>query len=314
MEVQLRTNLKPQTIGEILDTTFRQYKTEFSFWFLTCVYVLLPYLIINAALTYGTTVDLSTYLSMLTNQTDSPDVQNQAILGRTAGHAIWIYALSLLDALVLHPFILGAFVHYVTEKTLYDKRNSVGSAILYAARRLIAVILTNLFRYFLLIIGFAIVGGVFAGIVAVMVVTHVPVWMDWLVGIVLGIVCIGLGIWITVKLAFVTPVAVEEKRIFFGPVARSWVLTRQNFWRILGFFIILMLIVLALQSGVAALVGLLLHGHPLLSTVISTVLEFFVTPISLLGVANLYVDLRIRTDGLDLASSLPTNSETPPLT
>jgi hypothetical protein len=314
METQLQPNLKPQTIGEILDTTFRQYKTEFSFWFLILVYVFLPFLIVNAALAYGTTTNVNMYLSMLAQSATSHNNQDQALLGTMVGQVVWIYLLALLDALIVRPFMLGAVVHYVTEKTLYGRRVSVGKALLYSVRRLIAVILTNIFRYIILIVCFAVVGGVLAGIVGIMAIAHAPTWIDWLLGIVFGISFVGFTIWIAVKFAFVTPVAVEEKRILFGPIARSWVLTRQNFWRIFGFFILMTLIVLALQSGIAALVGLLMQHQPLLSTVISTVLAFFVTPISLFGMANLYVDLRIRTDGLDLASSLPIESETSPLT
>lgn len=120
------------------------------------------------------------------------------------------------------------------------------------------------------------------------------------------------GFWITVRL-LLAPCAITVERLGpFRAVARSWVLTRGRFWRVLGISLLANVIVsmaastvsyvfifgsalLALQNATVAMIVMSVASS-LASTVLSLPLTTAVT-------ALLYVDARIRQEGYDLQLS-----------
>lgn len=121
----------------------------------------------------------------------------------------------------------------------------------------------------------------------------------------------GLSTWLYVRLLFV-PAAIAVERLGpFRAIARSWVLTRRQFWRLGGISVVTS-VVISLAAGTVGTVfsfaGLLLAvGNDLAllamttaSNLTSTVLSL---PLSTAVTALLYVDARIRTEGYDLQLS-----------
>jgi hypothetical protein len=146
-----------------------------------------------------------------------------------------------------------------------------------------------------------------------------------LVAIVLGLLLLFGGVivlfWLGVKLSLVPTVLVIERLPLGRAMRRSWALTRGYFWRTLGIELLVWLI-LSVASGVieTPVAGILLvvNGltHPTgsgldalaatdtLSVVITTVLKAIVATmtaiVSTASTALIYLDLRIRKEGLDL--------------
>jgi hypothetical protein len=146
-----------------------------------------------------------------------------------------------------------------------------------------------------------------------------------LVAIVLGLLLLFGGVivlfWLGVKLSLVPTVLVIERLPLGRAMRRSWALTRGYFWRTLGIELLVWLI-LSVASGVieTPVAGILLvvNGltHPTgsgldalaatdtLSVVITTVLKAIVATITAIvstaSTALIYLDLRIRKEGLDL--------------
>lgn len=134
-------------------------------------------------------------------------------------------------------------------------------------------------------------------------------------GVLAGVAAaLSLWLWINIRLAFAVPPVVLERISPGAALARSWRLTRGSWWRC---FLILLLtwFIVGLVSNIltvpfsvlAALPGVFAAGAawvPVLSTAamyVGTVLASALTVPFLVGVTTLlYVDLRMRREGLDL--------------
>lgn len=111
------------------------------------------------------------------------------------------------------------------------------------------------------------------------------------------------------------PAAVIERQAGLAAVRRAWELARRRFWPVAGFAIALYLLSQALVFGPSALVSFLLSYSmdidnltPLgttLNSVVNAVAALFlgllINPLRLTAFTLLYYDLRVRTEGLDLA-------------
>ena len=138
------------------------------------------------------------------------------------------------------------------------------------------------------------------------------------VGSVLVLLSIGLSVLLYVRLSLATSVLVLEDASVPTSLRRSWVLVRRSFWRVLGVLLltvavggfvsqILQLPFLALSGGDGPLSGLTGSGQSLstralvLSAVGAGLATAVVAPFSAGVTALLYVDRRMRAEGLDVA-------------
>lgn len=112
------------------------------------------------------------------------------------------------------------------------------------------------------------------------------------------------------------PIVILEERSPTGAWRRAWNLTRRRFWWVLGFALLLYLFNLLVVAGPAAVVtaaGQFAFGRPFdfaqgmftiqtvvqsLTTLITSLLYL---PLQVAAMTLLYIDLRVRTEGLDLA-------------
>lgn len=136
----------------------------------------------------------------------------------------------------------------------------------------------------------------------------------------LGAVLVALGAWIGTRLAFVPSILMLERLTVRESLGRSWRLSTGAFWKILG----ILLLVAVILNVVSAIAGTPLQVVALLlpaviaptgdetaiiallvaMTVVSLVLTIVVSAVILVvqsaTTALLYLDRRIRTEGLDL--------------
>ena len=123
----------------------------------------------------------------------------------------------------------------------------------------------------------------------------------------LGLVALVLTIWFSTMLSLVTPVVVLENASPGRALARSWRLVNRSFWRVFGITLLAGLIV-AIAGGILQLPFTLLGaaaGSGIGGTVIlviGAIAAGTVTrPITAGVTVLLYVDMRMRKEGLDLA-------------
>lgn len=121
-------------------------------------------------------------------------------------------------------------------------------------------------------------------------------------------------VWIVLPL--VAPVVVLEKHGAIASVRRAWDLSRTRFWWLIGFALILYLFATLVISGPTMLISLAvrtvtlggsqaLDQQMVLVTIIQTLITMITgllyLPLQLSAITVVYFDLRIRSEGLDLA-------------
>jgi hypothetical protein len=127
-------------------------------------------------------------------------------------------------------------------------------------------------------------------------------------------------IWIAVKLMFAPAAIVVEQVGIYDALLRSWQLTKNSWWRIFGITIVVNLMVAVIGSVVqipvqlaSGAVGSVVSPHPdfasmssalLVTTIISTIVSTLVGSVTFAFQTSvsalIYMDLRMRRDGLDV--------------
>jgi len=125
-----------------------------------------------------------------------------------------------------------------------------------------------------------------------------------------GVLLLALLAWATARTLLVPPALMLEGKKFWSTVARAWRLTRGSFWRLLGIYLLANLLVTVLMYLVVVPAGLVAGflttttGSDDLTVLVSAIGQVVGLTLSTTFlaavVALLYVDVRIRREGLDL--------------
>ena len=294
------TRLRRRGIGELLDETFRRYRSDFSFLFIASACVLVPYLILSAIFSYHSTADAQAFLTQLEKAASSTQLA-KTLPTANGGSYVELTLIGLLGALIVTPMLYGAISYRVIRRALQDETVGVQEAVSHAFHRLGAGFLTLLLTY-LLVALFAIaeiaVVGLLGGLLGAVSggAGQVASVLVFSIG---GIAAVVLLIWLVVRISFVTPVVFTEDLSFIRAIRRAFSLSRRNVWRIIGYIILVYLIEGVLQLGLSLLL-FLVNRNPVVTLVLRDLLTVLVTPFLLLALSYLYLDVRIRTDALDM--------------
>jgi hypothetical protein len=209
-----------------------------------------------------------------------------------------LLVIGIVDALLVIPLLYGSLLRLVAEVKSNGVALSFKDAFVHAWRRLLAVIGTGLLKWLLLLL-FYIVGSMAVAVVAVVLgLLNISEPVTIILVVLLGIAVLCAAIWILVRLAFAMSVALEENMAGWRALVRSWQLVKGNFWRAIGFFIVVRLIVWAVEIGLS-LVFERIPSEPV-RAVLDNAVVLLTTPFVLITTALLYLDLRVRTDAPDL--------------
>jgi len=260
--------LRPLGLGEILDDVFRVYRRYFWLLFSIALVVQLPSLLLQFA--SGSADQFGFALSLLGNLSN-PD----AIAARAPPSApnLALTGLTYLVVILVVPFTLGAVTRAAID-VLQGNPVDLRSALAGVARRYWALL----------------------GISGLYVLISPLVF------------CLPVFIWLFVRWGLAIPAMLAEG---VGPIRaldRSWTLTRNHFWRLLG-ILILMYLLTSVVSGALGAFGLPLaiaipfvpefvRGAIVLTA--GAVASAAVQPALYLCIALLYFDLRIRHESFDL--------------
>jgi hypothetical protein len=131
------------------------------------------------------------------------------------------------------------------------------------------------------------------------------------VGILGWLALVVAGIWFTIRTLLAPPALMLEGKGFWSTVARAWRLTRGSFWRLLGYYVLVQIMVSVASYFVMfpfELVGTLVTQDPTGTSFVSIVLTgvgnviayTLTTAFTAAIYALLYIDVRMRREGLDL--------------
>ncbi len=283
--------LRPLSIGEILDRAIRLYRHKFLVFIGIIAIVQVPLSILQLLIAAISSANM--FQSANAFQSETALLQYNKMLPTllaTSGVSILV---SILSLILLQGVATAAMTRAIADLYL-GHDTSIGKA----------------YRQ---------VGHSWKSLVgAILLVTLMLIGL----GLLLIIPCIG---WVaatgplifigTCVMPLIAPVVVLEKQGATSAIRRAWELARRRFWWVIGYMLVLALLSRVITSGPAYIINIalqtLLAGEISYGTqmLIQTVIQSLTTlitgllymPLQLSAVTLLYFDLRVRTEGLDLA-------------
>jgi hypothetical protein len=238
--------------------------------------------------------------------------QAEHLIGQLAVAVLPALAVSLLLTIIVQA-ILAGLIAPIIARGVAGQQITAGQAWRAAAPRLPSLLLATLLVVLISLGPAAIVALILlaASAANAPAAVYVAIGLPGLPGAVV------LGIWFSTMLSMVTPVVVLEEASAARALARSWRLVQRSFWRIFGILLLAGLIVLIagaiLQLPFTFIGSLVSPGAGFsagtIIAVIGAIAAGAVTrPITAGVTVLLYVDLRMRKEGLDLALRSATGS------
>ncbi len=277
--------LQPLSIGELLDRAIRLYRRNFLTLVGIVALVQIPLTLVQLV------ASLATFSDQAALATDPLAAFEGNWLGILVSFITGIASFLLVQGLATAAVTRAVADEYLGQKLdWFDSYRKIGNSWLSLVGALLwaGVISLGLFIWFL-----------------------VPC-IGWFTG--LGIIFF----FSSVIVPMLAPVIVLERQPAAQAWRRAWSLTRRRFWWVLGFVFILFLFNQLLITGPTALAGFILQtvtGGPLevmnspstfmLQTIVQTAVTLFFSliylPLQLTAITLMYFDLRVRTEGFDLA-------------
>jgi len=291
--------LRPLGVGEILDGAFASIRRNPKAILGLAAVVMTISAVISATIT-RTLLNLGG-LNLPTPGQQLTPAQATHLVGRIVAVVVPAFGLTLLLTFIVQAILAGLLAPIIA-RAVSGQQISAADAWRATRPRLPSLLLATLLVLLAglgpllilgLIVGIAFLAGAPAAVYAVLAL--------------LGLVALVLTIWFSTMLSLVTPVVVLENESPGRALARSWRLVTRSFWRVFGITLLAGIIV-AIAGGILQLPFTFLgavSGSGIVATVvlvIGTIAAGTVTrPITAGVTVLLYVDMRMRKEGLDLA-------------
>jgi MFS family permease len=302
--------LRPLRLGDIFSGIFAAIRHN------PAVVLGLSLLAILAATIIGTLIGMA-FTGLFTNAMNplftDPDVANilsgTGITARSFGELFGATTGVGIGMLIATPILEGIISTSVSQSVI-GHRLSVREVWERVRPRIGAVIGWTLLYVLGLAVASTLAGLAIAGLT--WLAAQVSTGFAVAVALLLTLVLLAAVFWVVIKLIFVVQVIVIEKASIRQAIARSWELTRGQFWRILGIYLLTSLLVGFAASLVtmplAAISGLFTLGvtgatamgvGPIIASMLSSFISTSISSIFIaLLVSLLYIDSRMRKEGL----------------
>ncbi|KGM10013.1 hypothetical protein N869_05820 [Cellulomonas bogoriensis 69B4 = DSM 16987] len=289
--------LRPLGLGEVLDGAFRAIRANPAVMFGISAVVITLTVLLDSLVQWYLFSDLG-QLMMLEVEPDA-----EVVLGELVGLAGGS-TLSMLVSIIATTLLTGILILSVS-RSVIGQRISVAAAWQRTLPRILPLLGLTLLVILLLFLVPAVV------IVGAVLLFAAEAWAAAFGLMVLGsIASIVWMAWIAVRTLLSTAALMLEEQGVLGGFRRGWELSRGSFWRLLGYYLLVSMVVGVVASIIvfpAAMIPAMLQLDPLgdpvaiassaVATIIASVLT---TPFSAAVFALLYIDLRIRREGLDV--------------
>lgn len=294
---------KPRDFGEILDLTFLVIRKQFAKIFLIMLILAGPILLVQAMAMYsggmpvlpGAKGESFSSLDSFLLSLESSGIDQALVNVGGIELAILIITLVLL-IIVLLPVALAAII-ILTGKVKNGETIEIGPIIKEAFSRF-GALLGGTVVYFLILIGLILVPSV--SIPFLFLIPDVGPLLG-IGGVVVGLAFLFGVVYLLTRWGFYFAAIVFEK---VSPgIGKSWRLTKGQFWRLVGLYIVLNIIVSIITFALQFVSSIFLSGSILgyLFDTLFTALSYVVMNVSY---AVVYFDLRVRNEGADLQEML----------
>lgn len=305
--------LRPLSIGEIISGAFESLRANPRAMFLPSLIVLTATGALSAVLNY---LGASFLLSRVDDLLNSSDVRISGILPVFMGS----FASQMVGALLtaLATTILTGLLIVAVSRSVLGRIATPGEVWERTRGRILPLIGQTLLITLITVIADAII--VVIGIVLIVIIAASVTGPDpgagaivitLLAALALTVIVFIAAAFLVVRLSLAPAALMLENTGVVEGIGRSWALTRGSFWRVLGILVlaglITGLVTGTLSFGLGMVLGVisvgLLAAQPLVSAVtvlLTSVLSALVLPFTAAVTALTYIDLRMRTEGLDV--------------
>ncbi|MBK9924314.1 MAG: hypothetical protein IPP66_03400 [Anaerolineales bacterium] len=288
MEVQTLPSLRPLRLGELLDQAIRLYRRNFLTFIGIIAVVYVPVTILQTAAA-----------ALLSNSMlDRSSLTSQNIF-QNSGY--WIGLLSIFILAFVQVFLVQGVATSALARAMGNN---------YLGRKVgIVDAYVGIGRSWLSLFGALLFLGIIFFIIVLWWVI-VPC-VGWFTGF-------GMIVFLTGAIApLVAPAVILEGQGAIEGVRRAWSLARRRFWPLLGYIFVLYLFSFIIVRGPAAIVSAVLSStmqsfdnttnYVLISTIVQSFITLITTllyyPLQMSAFTLIYFDLRVRTEGFDIALS-----------
>ena len=307
--------LRPLSIGDIYQGAFAAIKTNARTMFGFTAALLGVVLVISIGINYAIiNLVLPNYLSP-SSPYAAVFTSLSGSFSQLGGSLLQVLATVLLSGLIVVAVSRSVLGRVASSKEVWERTKSK----------------------FLPLIGLNIITGIISGLMVIIGIvtffvllasvastakTETELWQGMgiaLVGIFILVVAgVVVSSYLSIKFSVASPAMVLENLGVFAAIGRSWSLTRGNFWRLFGINILTAIItsmVAGLFVGIADALGAIfivvgssspedviasLNTTYILIMVMSTIAQLLILPFTSSVNALLYIDLRMRKEGLDV--------------
>lgn len=307
--------LRPLSIGDIYQGAFAAIKTNARTMFGFTAALLGVVLVISIATNYAIiNLVLPNYLS-----SDSPYsaafTSLSGSFSQLGGTLLQALATVLLSGLIVVAVSRSVLGRVASSKEVWERTKSKFLPLIGLN------IITGIISGLMIIIGIVAFFVLLAS-VASTAETETELWQGMgiaLVGIFILIVAgVVVSSYLSIKFSVASPAMVLENLGVFAAIGRSWSLTRKNFWRLLGINILTTIItsmVAGVFGGIASALSVIfvvagssspedaitsINTAYILTMVMSSIAQLLILPFTSSVNALLYIDLRMRKEGLDV--------------
>lgn len=307
--------LRPLSIGYIYQGAFAAIKTNARTMFGFTAALLGVVLVISIATNYAIiNLVLPNYLSP-SSPYAAVFTSLSGSFSQLGGSLLQVLATVLLSGLIVVAVSRSVLGRVASSKEVWERTKSKFLPLIGLN------IITSIISGLMMIIGIAVFFALLAG-VASTAKTDREFLQDLsivLVGLfILMVISTLVGSYLSIKFSVASPAMVLENLGVFAAIGRSWSLTRGNFWRLFGINIltaIITSIVAGIFGGIAGALGAIfvvvgssspedviasLNTTYILTMVMSTIAQLLILPFTSSVNALLYIDLRMRKEGLDV--------------
>lgn len=307
--------LRPLSIGDIYQGAFAAIKTNARTMFGFTAALLGVVLVISIATNYAIiNLVLPNYLSP-SSPYAAVFTSLSGSFSQLGGSLLQVLATVLLSGLIVVAVSRSVLGRVASSKEVWERTKSKFLPLIGLN------IITSIISGLMMIIGIAVFFVLLAS-VASTAKTETELFQG------LGITLVGLLIlmvisalvssYLSIKFSVASPAMVLENLGVFAAIGRSWSLTRGNFWRLFGINILTAIItsmVAGIFGGIAGALGAIfvvvgssspedviasLNTTYILTMVMSTIAQLLILPFTSSVNALLYIDLRMRKEGLDV--------------
>ena len=293
--------LRPLNLGEILDGAFRAVRANPSVMFGLSLMVIAVAVLIKAVLTWYIGGILA---GEVTGWADSQSIDSgfdgysTSLLGATLAQAVTLPVSALASTALTGLLIVSVSRSVIGRKVTL-------SEVLRSSRVWHVIGFT-----FLLGLASTVAVGALVGVAVLL--ARAESWGAFALVVIVAVLGLVVGgVWITVRTLLVPPALMLEERRFWPTVARAWRLTRGSFWRLFGIYLLTSVLVgiaaEIIQYPVTLVLMFVMPGADALSvgaiaaSSVGEILALTLTTVFMSSVvALLYIDTRMRREGLDI--------------